>query len=92
MSTVAMGPVWGAVCSDDTGNTHVGREEICAKWKWMFNLFDCVHHLHNSTKNITGLDVFKQVCPSLFVDAHTYLFVDAEHHEQYHHTFLPFIP
>jgi hypothetical protein len=61
MSSVAASPLWGAICSDDTGNTHVGRAGAVEKWKWLFNLFDCVHHLHNSTKNITGLDIFKTV-------------------------------
>lgn len=53
---------WCAASSDDTGNTRVTRELICAEVKTMFNLPDPNHHLSNTIKDIVKLTYFRPVC------------------------------
>ncbi|KZV69049.1 hypothetical protein PENSPDRAFT_581596, partial [Peniophora sp. CONT] len=56
-----IGPLlFSGICSDDTGNTRVGRETVQEKWPWIIQLADCCHRLSNTAKDIGQLSIFEE--------------------------------
>ncbi|KAJ3717411.1 ribonuclease H-like domain-containing protein [Lentinula raphanica] len=56
---------FGAVCSDDTGNTHKGRYNMKNQVTSILNLRDACHFIHNMSKDITNLPEFVEMKETL---------------------------
>ncbi|KAJ3725292.1 ribonuclease H-like domain-containing protein [Lentinula raphanica] len=56
---------FGAVCSDDTGNTRKGRYNTKNQVTSILNLRDACHFIHNMSKDITNLPEFVEMKKTL---------------------------
>jgi len=54
---------WAAIVSDNTNVTKVARRDTIALVPTMLDLWDCVHHIQNTIKDITNLLAFKPASP-----------------------------
>lgn len=47
--------------SDNTGNTRAGRRLAAEAMPSVLNLADCIHALHNTMKEMSAINYFKEV-------------------------------
>jgi hypothetical protein len=52
---------WAGTVSDNTGNVRVGRRESVVAIPSLMNLADCVHAIHNTIKEMSGIEYFEGV-------------------------------
>lgn len=51
-----------AISTDNTGNTRVAREILTSRLPNILNLPDPIHHLNNTLKDLSSLQIFAVVC------------------------------
>ncbi|KAF9549384.1 hypothetical protein CPC08DRAFT_648213 [Agrocybe pediades] len=56
---------WSALCSDNTAVTRAARRDMVENIPTLLDIWDCVHHLHNTIKDITNLPSFKPAIQTL---------------------------
>ncbi|KAF8887470.1 ribonuclease H-like domain-containing protein, partial [Gymnopilus junonius] len=49
------------ICSDSTGNTRLGRRKVNEDYPTILDTGDCVHHIHNTMKDISKLPEFQNM-------------------------------